>query len=164
MTKNNKKNTKKGGNIKPIEEMIATQDSNAEKFLEKLEKLDEKLKNDEPMVEQIEQQIEEPIVKQTVEQIVKPIDEPIVHEKMKILNFNIKGAIHYNKNRSTKGITGKQYKSIIDGYKKATGVDMSKDKTDYIKKLNNEQAKSIIYTINMFNKKFNSTKVLAEAK
>lgn len=148
MTKNNKKNTKKGGNIKPIEEMIATQDSNAEKFLEKLEKLDEKLKDDEPMVEQIEQQI----------------DEPIVHEKMKILNFNIKGAIHYNKNRSTKGITGKQYKSIIDGYKKATGVDMSKDKADYIKKLNHEQAKSIIYTINMFNKKFNSTKVLAEAK
>lgn len=156
MTKNNKKNTKKGGNIKPIEEMIATQDSNAEKFLEKLEKLDEKLKDDEPMVEQIEQPIDEPIVKQ--------IDEPLVHEKMKILNFNIKGAIHYNKNRSTKGITGKQYKSIIDGYKKATGISMSKDKADYIKKLNHEQAKSIIYTINMFNKKFNSTKVLAEAK
>lgn len=155
-----KKNTKKGGNIKPIEEMVATQESNAEKFLDKLEKLEDKTKEEEQIVEQMDEQ--------TVEPIEAPIDEEFVeeskkHELSKILNSNIKGAIIYNKDKSTKGVSGEQYKSIIKGYKQALGVDMNEERANYIKKLNYEQAKSIIHTINVFNKKFNSTRVLAEA-
>lgn len=151
-----KKNTKKGGNIKPIEEMINTQESNAEKFLDKLEKLEEKDNKDEPIVEQMDEQI--------VEQTVEPIDEEMeVHENMKILNINIKNAIYYNKDRSTKGITSDHYKKILKAYEKTTGVEMSKEQANYMKKLNSEQAKAVIYTINMFIKWEKQHQQLAEA-
>lgn len=162
--KDTKKGNKKGGNIKPIEEMIETQDSNAEKFLDKLEKLEGSAKENQQMVEQMDEQTVEPIETPIDKEIVKPIvEDDNTHQMMKILNSNIKGAIIYNKNRSTKGVNGEQYKSIMKGYKQAIGVEMDKEKADYIKKLNYEQAKSIIHTINVFNKKFNSKKVLAEA-
>ena len=163
MAKKDSNKNKKGGNIRPIEEMIATQDSNAEKFLDKLEKLEKVAEKSEPIVEQIVEPMDEPIVQPIVEPIVESNQpETEKHELLKILNYNIKGALHYNKNKSTKGITSRHYKSILEAYERTTGLKMSDSQADYIKKINIEQAKSVLYTFNMFNKKFNSKRELAE--
>lgn len=149
-----KSNKKNGGNIKPIDEMINEQNSNAEKFFEKLDENPPGTIGETNGCTNGEQMVEPPVEPLVDEPVENTVDEEL-HHKIKILNLNIKGAIYYNKDKSTKGITGKQYKSILDGYRRALGIDMRKDQAEYMKRINFEQAKSIIHTMNMFYKEFN---------
>lgn len=119
-------------------------------------------------------EVTEPIVEPIVEEIVTPIVEPIVdevvdntelhriHHIMRILNINIKNAIYYNKDKSTKGITGSQLKAITENYKKVTSIEMSDEQVEYMKKINFEQARSIIYTMNKYSEKLRQEKRLKE--
>lgn len=120
-------------------------------------------------------EVTEPIVEPTVEEIVEPIVTPIVdesieettdihklHHIIKILNINISNAITFNKDKSTKGITGTQLKAIVENYKRVTSIKMTQKQIDYIKKVNFEQARSIIYTINLYGKKLRQEKELRE--
>ena len=128
--KGNKKDTKKGLNTEKVE-----------KVMEGVEE----------MVEDMNQ------IKETKEDLVTDMKEIIENdikeiENMKkiILNRNIKGAIYASKGLGKRGITGKQYKSILDGYKRIVQEDMSEEQCTYIKSLTDAQGKEVITVINAY--------------
>lgn len=79
--------------------------------------------------------------------------EEIENNKMvESLNYNIKKAIFLSKGYGKRGITGKQFKSIVEGYKKSTGLDMTEERVNYLKTITDVQAGQVIMVINKFNR------------
>ena len=79
--------------------------------------------------------------------------EEIENNKMvESLNYNIKKAIFLSKGYGKHGITGKQFKSIVEGYKKSTGLDMTEERVNYLKTITDVQAGQVIMVINKFNR------------
>ena len=87
--------------------------------------------------------------------MVEQIDEQMVAHQQRLnevrglLDLNIRKAIRYYKDDKTVGgLNEGQFNAIVDGYRRATGKDLSEERVECIRKINFNQATSVIYTIN----------------
>lgn len=102
----------------------------------------------------VDEKINEEVAQDDKEIIGNEIfEEEMENNKMiESLNYNIKKAIFLSKGYGKRGITGKQFKSIVEGYKKSTGLDMTEERVNYLKTITDVQAGQIIMVINKFNR------------
>ena len=102
----------------------------------------------------VDEKINEEVAQDDKEIIGNEIfEEEMENNKMiESLNYNIKKAIFLSKGYGKRGITGKQFKSIVEGYKKSTGIDMSEERINYLKTITDVQAGQVIMVINKFNR------------
>ena len=68
------------------------------------------------------------------------------------LNYNIKKAIYISKGYGSRGINGKQLKSIQNSYLLATGCELSEERVNYLKTITDVQAKQVIIVLNKFHR------------
>ena len=68
------------------------------------------------------------------------------------LNYNIKKAIYISKGYGSRGINGKQLKSIQDSYLYATGCELSEERVNYLKTITDKQAEQVIIVLNKFHR------------
>lgn len=131
------------GEVKTYREAQIEQEVEAEEYFNNLDQ-------EEKALEEIASEVEE--------QYQNSLDdrEEEIDMNLQILNAQIKQAIAFNEGRTKKGIIGDQHKTIITAYEKFTGVQMSEEQSNYIKKINFEQAKSVIHTLNKYNKHIKS--------
>lgn len=79
-------------------------------------------------------------------------------EDVKIIHNGIKNALKEGAKIPSKGITGKQYKGMLHMYKMLTGFDMEDSQANYLKKINDTQARYVSHTLNVVFKQRTITK------
>ena len=83
--------------------------------------------------------------KEIEEEMRKEIE--MENQEMTILNREIKRALAFNKGKGVRGVTGKQMKAIVEGYKRVVGFDMNDEQIAYMRTITDVQAESVIRTI-----------------
>lgn len=158
MANYNSKKRKKGANVKPIEEMVDKEKTSADSYFEKLEESknnkkvvdDMKNVNDVEIVNEVEREDKEMILDELYGTEVV-IDEEALRQK-EIVDSHIKVALYNSKGLGKRGILSKQYKSIVAGYKRELGFDMTDDQQEYLKTITEKQASAVIGVINAYNR------------
>ena len=108
---------------------------------------------EERRIESMEEYFEELREFEENERIRKEIEEEMRKEiemenqEMTILNREIKRALAFNKGKGVRGVTGKQMKAIVEGYKRVIGFDMNDEQIAYMRTITDVQAESVIRTI-----------------
>lgn len=136
--------------VKETEEMEMKRIADMEEYFEQLREFEEN--------ERIRKEIEEEMMNEmtSVEytsNLVKEINKYTeqkakeVNQEMTILNREIKRALAFNKGKGVRGITGKQMKAIVEGYKRVVGFDMNDEQIAYMRTITDVQAESVIRTI-----------------
>ena len=100
------------------------------------------------------QEVAQEINNQNVQNILEENDN-----MKRILDMNIKGALNFAKGKSTKGLNGKQYKAITEGYERVIDEKMSDKQCEYIKTITDAQAIQVIAVINAYQRHLRSLAV-----
>ena len=140
-----------------MDEMVAELRESEEERIANMEEYFEQLREFEEN-ERIRKELEEEMMNEmtSVEytsNLVKEINEYTeqkakeANQEMTILNREIKRALAFNKGKGVRGVTGKQMKAIVEGYKRVIGFDMNDEQMTYIKTITDVQAESVIRTI-----------------
>ena len=107
---------------------------------------EERIANMEEYFEQLREFEEnERIRKEIEEEMRKEIE--MENQEMTVLNREIKRALAFNKGKGVRGVTGKQMKAIVEGYKRVIGFDMNDEQIAYMRTITDVQAESVIRTI-----------------
>lgn len=143
------KNNKKGLNMERVQEVL----ENAVESVEEIEMVEEKITKEEI------QELKEEMNKEEIIEEVKEIE----NMNKIIINREIRKAINAGKDLATKGMNGKQFKAITGGYSDIVGEELSENQLNYIKTLNEAQARFIIVTINQFKRHLRTLEMMAVA-
>ena len=128
-----------------------------ERRIESMEEYFEELREYEEM-ERARKEIEEEMMNEMTSieytsNLVKEINEYTeqkakeANQEMTVLNREIKRALAFNKGKGVRGVTGKQMKAIVEGYKRVVGCDMNDEQIAYMRTITDVQAESVIRTI-----------------
>ena len=140
-----------------MDEMVAELRESEEERIANMEEYFEQLREFEEN-ERIRKELEEEMMNEmtSVEytsNLVKEINEYTeqkakeANQEMTILNREIKRALAFNKGKGVRGVTGKQMKAIVEGYKRVIGFDMNDEQIAYMRTITDVQAESVIRTI-----------------
>ena len=153
------KKNKKGLNMERVQEVL----ENAIENVEEIEMVEEKLTKEdiETLKEEINEKVIE-VVEEKREELENTVKE-IENMNKIIINREIRKAINAGKDLATKGMNGKQFKAITGGYQEITGEELSENQLNYIKTLNEAQARFIIVTINQYKRHLRTLEMMAVA-
>lgn len=141
--------------IKTIENNIENGDDDMKKVEEVVEVVNaEEVKEVEtveiPAYDDIDTSVEIPA--ETVQKVIDltPIHEEAlrINAKRDYINSGIRYAIKAGREGQGKSVTARQIQSIFTSYKRLVGIDMTDVQKTCIKKLNEQQVKNIIWTLN----------------
>lgn len=123
-------------------------------------------KNEVNNVDNVLEKIEHLESKEEATNVAEEINNENVHNILKendnmkrILDMNIKGALNFAKGKSTKGLNGRQYKAITEGYERVISESMNEKQCEYIKTITDAQAIQVIAVINAYQKHLRSLAV-----
>ena len=144
------KKIKKGLNMERVQEVL----ENAVESVEETEMVEEKITKEE--IQELKEEMNEKVIE---------IEEVKEMENMNkiIINREIRKAINAGKDLATKGMNGKQFKAISGGYQEIVGEELSENQLNYIKTLNEAQARFIIVTINQYKRHLKTLEMMAVA-
>ena len=136
--------------VKETEEMEMKRIADMEEYFEDLRQIEEEMKarkelEEEMMNEMTSVEYTSNLVKEINEYTEQKAKE--ANQEMTVLNREIKRALAFNKGKGVRGITGKQMKAIVEGYKRVVGFDMNEQQITYIRTITDVQAESVIRTI-----------------
>ena len=115
--------------VKETEEMEIKRIADMEEYFEDLRQIEEEMKARKEIEEEMRKEIE------------------MENQEMTVLNREIKRALAFNKGKGVRGVTGKQMKAIVEGYKRVVGFDMNDEQIAYMRTITDVQAESVIRTI-----------------
>ena len=136
--------------VKETEEMEIKRIADMEEYFEDLKQIEEEMKarkelEEEMMNEMTSVEYTSNLVKEINEYTEQKAKE--ANQEMTILNREIKRALAFNKGKGVRGVTGKQMKAIVEGYKRVVGFDMNDEQIAYMRTITDVQAESVIRTI-----------------
>ena len=136
--------------VKETEEMEIKRIADMEEYFEDLKQIEEEMKarkelEEEMMNEMTSVEYTSNLVKEINEYTEQKAKE--ANQEMTILNREIKRALAFNKGKGVRGVTGKQMKAIVEGYKRVVGCDMNDEQIAYMRTITDVQAESVIRTI-----------------
>ena len=136
--------------VKETEEMEMKRIADMEEYFEDLRQIEEDMKARKELEEEM---MNETTSVEYTSNLVKEINEYTeqktkeANQEMIILNREIKRALAFSKGKGVRGITGKQMKAIVEGYKRVIGCDMNDEQIAYMRTITDVQAESVIRTI-----------------
>ena len=136
--------------VKETEEMEIKRIADMEEYFEDLRQIEEDMKARKEIEEEMMNEITSVeytsnLVKEINEYTEQKVKE--ANQEMTVLNREIKRALAFNKGKGVRGITGKQMKAIVEGYKRVVGFDMNDEQIAYMRTITDVQAESVIRTI-----------------
>lgn len=136
--------------VKETEEMEMKRIADMEEYFEDLKQIEEEMKarkelEEEMMNEMTSVEYTSNLVKEINEYTEQKAKE--ANQEMTVLNREIKRALAFNKGKGVRGVTGKQMKAIVEGYKRVVGFDMNDEQIAYMRTITDVQAESVIRTI-----------------